>query len=63
VSDDGRGFDSTQAEGPESGHFGLVGMRERAQSLGSLTIDSQPGAGTRVEILVSAPGKEGKPDV
>jgi signal transduction histidine kinase len=58
VTDDGNGFDPTQAAGVEAGHFGLVGMRERAGRLGPLTIDSQPGTGTRVEITVPATGKE-----
>ncbi|MHB8576962.1 MAG: GAF domain-containing sensor histidine kinase [Dehalococcoidia bacterium] len=47
VEDDGRGFD---AEAPP-GHFGLVGMRERARLLGGgLQIASTPDAGTRVEL-------------
>jgi signal transduction histidine kinase/ligand-binding sensor domain-containing protein len=52
VSDDGRGFDPAKAQGPEARHFGLVGMRERASRLhASLTIDSTPGAGTRVRFV------------
>lgn len=54
VIDDGRGFspeDSTFAPG---GHFGLLDMRERAQSLGChLQIDSRPGSGTRVCVAFS----------
>jgi signal transduction histidine kinase len=52
VRDDGRGFDPARAPGAGDGHFGLVGMRERARALGPLVIDSQPGAGTAVEITV-----------
>lgn len=50
IKDDGKGFDaSIQKEGS----FGLVGMRERIELLeGSMTIDSQPGAGTLVLIQV-----------
>ena len=45
VSDDGRGFDP---KAPKQG-FGLLGMRERAAALGiGLTIDSEPGRGTRI---------------
>ena len=52
VRDDGQGFAVSQ-ESP-SGHFGLLDMRERAQSMGSnLIIDSGPGCGTRVAVEVS----------
>jgi signal transduction histidine kinase/ligand-binding sensor domain-containing protein len=54
VSDDGRGFEPDQAPGAGAGHFGLVGLRERAARLGPLTISSRPGEGTRVEVTVSA---------
>jgi signal transduction histidine kinase len=50
VSDDGRGFDSDDEELAERG-FGLRSMRERAQLVGGhVNLNSQPGAGTRVEI-------------
>jgi signal transduction histidine kinase len=47
VRDEGRGFDpSAPASASE---FGLIGMRERAESLGgALTLEAQPGAGTTV---------------
>jgi NarL family two-component system sensor histidine kinase LiaS len=51
VTDDGRGFDVTQPRAETS--FGLVGMRERAESLGGeFRLSSEPGAGTSVEILL-----------
>jgi signal transduction histidine kinase len=51
VSDDGQGFASAQSS--PTGHFGLLDMRERAQSMGSqLEIDSEPGRGTRIAIDV-----------
>lgn len=51
VSDDGRGFDPQQAE--EAGHFGLAGMRERAELVGgALHISSQPGQGTMVQFIL-----------
>jgi signal transduction histidine kinase len=53
IQDDGRGFDTSQAPGPDAGHFGLQGMRERAAALGPLTIESRPGGGTTVEIAVA----------
>ncbi len=47
VRDEGEGFDP--AEQPRG--YGLVGMRERVESLGgSLTIESAPGAGTTVTV-------------
>jgi two-component system NarL family sensor kinase len=50
VRDDGRGFNPELQS--EKG-FGLVGMRERIQSLGGrLTIASQPGQGTEVIAVV-----------
>jgi signal transduction histidine kinase len=51
VEDDGRGFD---AQRPVlDGHFGLAGMRERADAMGAhLDLRSVPGRGTRVEITV-----------
>jgi signal transduction histidine kinase len=51
VEDDGVGFDteSTMATAAESGHFGLAGMRERAESIGgTLTVLSHPGQGAVV---------------
>jgi signal transduction histidine kinase len=52
VSDDGVGFDPTALGSREN--FGLVGMVERAESAGgTLTIDTHPGGGTRVEFRVA----------
>ena len=51
VRDDGRGFDPTRAAA--DGHFGLVGMRERAAAVGArLTIESAPGRGTTVVLVI-----------
>jgi signal transduction histidine kinase len=52
VEDDGAGFEQPDIPDAltEEGHFGLVGMRERALLLGGrLDIASRPGEGTRVE--------------
>jgi signal transduction histidine kinase/ligand-binding sensor domain-containing protein len=52
VQDDGRGGAVERA----AGHFGLVGMRERAAAMGgSLEIISEPGAGTTVRLRAPAP--------
>jgi len=54
VIDDGRGFSPGDSKFAAGGHFGLLDMRERAQSLGChLQIDSRPGSGTRVCVAVS----------
>ncbi len=51
VSDDGQGFSSDQTN--SAGHFGMLDMRERAESLGShLQIDSAPGRGTQITVEV-----------
>jgi PAS domain S-box-containing protein len=50
VADDGMGFD---ASAPHPGHLGLTSMRERASLIQSqLSIDSEPGRGTRVTVRV-----------
>ena len=52
VSDDGRGFDPTQ--GIRGNAYGLVGMRERATSVGAmLTISSKPEEGTVITVQSS----------
>ncbi len=57
VRDDGRGFDPSQAT--PTGHWGLVGMRERAASIGArLSVTSAPAAGTEVVLVV--PGGPGR---
>jgi signal transduction histidine kinase len=53
VRDNGRGIDPPLARTRSDAHRGLVGMRNRAKSIGAkLTIWSRPGAGTEVEISV-----------
>jgi len=50
IADDGRGFDPATVNGDG---LGLIGMRERAESLsGWLTIQSAPGWGTKVNLSV-----------
>ena len=44
VIDDGQGFEQTDAFSEIGGHFGLLGMRERAERLGGeLELHSTPG--------------------
>ena len=52
VSDNGHGFGAGQPS--PTGHFGLLDMRERAQSMGSfLRVESEPGRGTSIAVEVS----------
>ena len=56
IVDDGRGFEQQDAFSSHGGHFGLIGMRERAERLGGeLRLASQPGGGTEVEVKVPLP--------
>ena len=56
VSDDGIGIDSKVAQKGKEGHFGLQGMKERAERLGGkLTVVGSPGSGTIVTLVV--PGR------
>jgi signal transduction histidine kinase len=56
VRDDGRGIEPEILEkGGREGHWGLSGMRERAQKIaGQLEFRSQPGTGTEVQLTVPA---------
>ncbi|WP_138419487.1 sensor histidine kinase [Aquibacillus sediminis] len=50
IKDNGSGFDVNETK---ANSFGIVGMKERVDMLdGDLTIDSIPGSGTRVMIVV-----------
>jgi signal transduction histidine kinase len=58
VIDDGQGFAAGQSS--PAGHFGLLDMRERAQSMSShLRVESQPGRGTRIAVEVPLHAPEG----
>ena len=57
IRDDGRGFDNQRAGNGQAGHFGLIGMRERAEQIGgTLSIHSTEGSGTEVvaEVPISS---------
>jgi PAS domain S-box-containing protein len=52
VSDDGRGFAVASDFESYGGHWGLLGMRERTSQIGGrLSLRSNPGRGTEVELL------------
>ncbi len=51
VADNGQGFDITHLPSVGRPRFGLSTMRERAEAVeGSLSIDTAPGQGTKVEV-------------
>jgi signal transduction histidine kinase len=53
VADDGRGCSKPDMSSSLEGNFGLIGMRERAQSIGGhFRFQSGPGSGTFVEVTV-----------
>jgi signal transduction histidine kinase/ligand-binding sensor domain-containing protein len=56
VRDDGQGIDvEVLHRGERTGHWGLLGMRERAKAINAtVTIWSKPGAGTEVDLRVPA---------
>ena len=56
ISDNGVGIGSEVVENGKEGHFGLRGMRERAQRIGSkFTLVSSPNSGTVITLVV--PGR------
>ena len=53
IHDDGVGFTMGEQRGTDEGHFGLQGMRERAERLGGqIAVESTPGVGTTVRCRV-----------
>ena len=53
VRDDGIGIDPDVLQSGRDGHWGLAGMRERAESIGArLKVWSRANAGTEVELLI-----------
>jgi signal transduction histidine kinase len=55
IHDNGKGMDPDIAAHGKAGHFGLQGIRERSQRInGALTIVSEIGAGTTIELVVPA---------
>ncbi|WP_405744254.1 sensor histidine kinase [Anaerovibrio slackiae] len=64
ISDEGRGFDMAETEemrksGTGNGHFGILGMEERAKLIGaSLNVISNPGEGTKIHVKMPYPKLE-----
>jgi signal transduction histidine kinase len=58
VQDDGQGFEPGEATRLGRGSFGLQSMRERAELMGgSFEVESRPGAGTKVIVLLPVSGQ------
>jgi signal transduction histidine kinase len=56
IKDNGRGFDQHDVFSSRAGHFGVIGMRERAERIGgALRLTGNPGGGTEVEVTVPLP--------
>jgi signal transduction histidine kinase len=56
IRDDGKGIDPKHLNTGRDGHWGLPGMRERAQEIGAqLEIWSEAEAGTEVELRIPGP--------
>ena len=54
VKDNGRGFQSENCAGPGDGHFGLLGISERAKRLGTEAVfESKPGLGTTLRVQIT----------
>jgi signal transduction histidine kinase len=56
IQDDGQGIDSAIVDaGGRAGHWGMIGMRERAQKIGGqFSVWSRSGAGTEIQLNIPA---------
>lgn len=53
IQDDGCGFEANGPAAAKLGHFGLIGVRERARKMGAqLDLTSRPGQGTTIKVTV-----------
>lgn len=53
IQDNGTGFVVNQQAGPREGHFGLLGINERATRMrGRVAITSEPGKGTTIQVTI-----------
>ena len=61
IADDGVGYvvPTDWVAQARTGHLGLLGIRERVQSIGGqIVFDSQPGSGARVRVTVPRAGSD-----
>jgi signal transduction histidine kinase len=55
MRDDGQGIDKAMLSNERRGHFGLPGMRERAELVGGrLDVSSEVGVGTEIDLRIPA---------
>jgi signal transduction histidine kinase len=54
VEDDGSGFDPMRVPGPENGHFGIAGMRERCAAINAIFQLESATRGTLVRVRAEA---------
>jgi two-component sensor histidine kinase len=54
IEDDGKGFDPQRIPGPEEGHFGIVGMRERCAAINAIFQLESAAHGTLVRVRAEA---------
>ncbi len=54
IEDDGKGFDPRCIPGPEEGHFGIVGMRERCAAINAIFQLESAANGTLVRVRAGA---------
>jgi signal transduction histidine kinase len=60
ITDNGRGFAAADSSLSRKGHFGLQGMRERADQIrAQLTIESSQEKGTTIKLDVPIPAEKG----
>lgn len=52
IADDGVGFDTEYADGPHTGHFGLVGIQERVEQIRGVLDLKSSSAGTRIHVCI-----------
>ena len=53
IADDGQGFEREGALSSRTGHFGLIGMRERAERMGGeFKLTCRPCEGTEIKVSV-----------
>jgi signal transduction histidine kinase len=63
VRDDGRGIDPQTLDSLPDGHWGLTGMRERAESIaGTLRVWSAVGTGTEIDLTIPGSRAYALPD-
>jgi signal transduction histidine kinase len=62
IRDDGSGFQPEDAAAPGPGHYGIIGMKERASKIGaSLDLSTSEGKGTTITLRLPLSAPVGRP--